>query len=153
MASGMLHDLSAMSTTPTNETSSTGDRARRAPSPRARRVVALLVAVLRALALVGAINVAGVLHTARDAVAVVASGELPADDRGDAGEESCPDGCPTCHGAHAPPFAGAPARGERVAATSPADGDPSPRPSQETAPAGPSRATPFRPPRVTTATA
>lgn len=120
--------------------------------PRFGRLLAVVIVMVRALMFIAALDVSGVPHAFRDAVAVAVDGELPADDRDDCEDSSCPMDCPSCHGGHgvsaAPPAA--------VAAVS---APPAPltgvvsRPSLVLFAPSPSRDSLFRPPRTLDASA
>lgn len=114
------------------------------------RLLSILVALLRVLTVLGAINLSGLPHAVRDVVAVVAEGELPADDRDDCGEHSCPQGCPSCHTGHSPAYAGPAPLPTAETVPSPL-AEVLPRPTTNVLPSGPSRDGLFRPPRLTSA--
>lgn len=125
-----------------------GIRGHRRAKRRGGRAVWILVAILKTLTVLGAINLSGLPHAVRDVVAVLADGELPADDRDDCDEQSCPQGCPSCHTVHAVGYAGPAPMPATETVLSPL-AEVSPRPTTHVIPAGPSRDGLFRPPRLT----
>lgn len=72
------------------------------PPSRRRALVALLVGVLRVLAMVSIFQLSGAGHLGGDLVAIITTGHHPdegPEDENDPNHE-CPPGCPTCHHVH-----------------------------------------------------
>ena len=124
----------------------------RSHPPRVGRLVAIVVMMIRALTLVAAFDISGLPHAVRDAVAVAADGELPADDRDDCGDSSCPMGCPSCHGGHGVSAAAPAAVAAISAPPAPLTGVIA-RPALVLFAPSPSRDSLFRPPRTLDASA
>lgn len=143
--------MSPSATRPDHHEAFVGKSARRDRSlglRRSGRLLSVLIAILRVLTVLGAISVSGLPHAVRDVVAVVTDGELPPDDRDDCGEQSCPQGCPSCHTVHSPGYTGPAPMATTEAVPSPL-AEVLPRPTTYVLPAGPSRDGLFRPPRLT----
>ena len=113
-------------------------------SSRPRFAMLICVALFRAFAVIGVVQISGLAHIAADVVAMVDEGHHP--DGDDCDEHDCPPGCPSCHHAHGGAIPVAPAIVSLL--PTPSLNEVSPSPRAEHSPPQRSIAPPDRPPRA-----